>query len=424
MRFWEQVSFSGVSFSKSLLWGGSEYFLLAYLVIILGLPPKLAGAVIFASLVYSALADPILSMLLAMRKKARSLSVLMLAGGVLSCISFGALFALGMWTNNRPDLIWVVSLIFLFRTAYALLDLPHNSMLATLSASPSERSYLVAQRNIFGSAGRIVISVLLVGSIVTDGGDARMVAIDVTILAVMSCVSLLSFFPVIKVREQQTLAMAKPDNVSLKSLREIFAHPQFVMVLFTSFIAHSAFPALVQGLPLVLAENSEVTSPRLLLTVFTAAQAGSAIFWAFASSRMGKQTILLISSMLFSFACSLAFISATEDSVSSTALLIVSLIGAGYGGVFNSIWSIVPDTLSSEETIPSIAVAGFALFTFTNKTALGFSAFLTGWIGGMDDTWVSHLPPVAAATFLLPTLGGLIVTLMAGLLSYGRKGSY
>jgi GPH family glycoside/pentoside/hexuronide:cation symporter len=146
----------GVShFAKSVVGLSSVLIFAFFLTEIVGLSPSTMGSILGASLCFSALCDVGLGWALRHRiVSAGSAASFMVVGSILSAISFTAFAGAGLIQSDL-QLAYVITTLFAFRFSYALFDLPHNTIMAFVTATDAARGSYGAIR--YATAGIAII---------------------------------------------------------------------------------------------------------------------------------------------------------------------------------------------------------------------------------------------------------------------------
>jgi len=148
------LAFCTTHCGKSLLWVGTDALSLYILIRIVEIPPILAGTLFILCAFWNAALDGLwgymLDRLPAIR---RVLPVLCGAAGALACLAFAMLPGLpsgSAWAAGAA--------LILFRTAFALFDVPHNAT-APLLADRNGHLQVARWRNMLSAAMTIIVGI-------------------------------------------------------------------------------------------------------------------------------------------------------------------------------------------------------------------------------------------------------------------------
>ena len=156
-----QLGYASGNFGKSLLWTSLDYLLLFYMTEVVGIPAVWAGAIILVSLLWDASINPFIGYWID-RRAARGLDYrpFLRWAPVATALAFVALF----WLPSglpAPNAVYLFFAMMIFRSAYALLDVPHNALLAHMPLRGKMRMRLAGMRFFFSSLGGLAIATLV-----------------------------------------------------------------------------------------------------------------------------------------------------------------------------------------------------------------------------------------------------------------------
>ncbi len=161
--------------------------LLFFCTEILGMPPALAGLVVFLPKLWALVWDPIVG-IWSDRTSSRlgRRRPFLLAGGILVSALFLALFA-WPYPAGEAAFPWVAAIYFILASAYSLFAVPFIAVPAEISVQPAERERVTAWRIGFGMIGTLIgagIAPMLVHAF--GGGRAGYAAMALVVAAICS----------------------------------------------------------------------------------------------------------------------------------------------------------------------------------------------------------------------------------------------
>jgi glycoside/pentoside/hexuronide:cation symporter, GPH family len=169
------LSYGIAHFAKSVVGLSSVLIFAFFLTEIVGLSPTAMGVILAISLCFSALCDVSLGWFLRHRiVSARTAASFMVLGSILSAISFTAFAGAGL-IPRELQLVYVLTTLFGFRLSYALFDLPHNTIMAFVTATDATRGSYGAIR--YATAGMAIIMIALLLGVWLDTDDKHHQAI-------------------------------------------------------------------------------------------------------------------------------------------------------------------------------------------------------------------------------------------------------
>lgn len=376
-----KLAYGQANFGKSLLWSSAEVFLLFYFTDVLGIPPLIAGILLLVSLVWDGITDPIIGIWIDRRRsRGQGYRSYLLLGAPLTAFLFAAIF----WPTNTYSTATVVYLavtLLLFRTAYSFVDVPHNSMLASLTRDSRERSTLASLRLGFSSLGVILVSLGVFGALREDtaaleAGKIREYA------ALASAIFLISVFVCWKgvgknpARSKMT-NLSNPASIS-DFLTFFGGNRQLWLVFGIAATVGVCMPFFVKNIIYYAKYNLQAEQwAAAALLALTIGQIFGLPFWTMLSNHTSKATVGRLSHALLLLGLATFYVFAkTEYSFVAS----VALVGIALGGIHSTNWSLVPDTVEYGLANLGLRVeaAIFGFFTLTNKVGLGIGAGLIG----------------------------------------------
>ncbi len=160
LPLYRQIGYASGNFGKSLLWTSLEYLFLFYLTDIVGISPEVAGLMILLSLIWDGVINPFIGYWIDRRSTMKlDYRPFLRLAPPLAGLLFVAVF-LVPFDQSGANLAYLFVALFLFRTAYALLDVPHNALLAQMPVASTVRTRLAAMRFFFSSLGGLLIAVI------------------------------------------------------------------------------------------------------------------------------------------------------------------------------------------------------------------------------------------------------------------------
>lgn len=333
------IGYSSGNFGKNLLLGGVDVTLLFLLTDRLGLAAHRVGTLML--IVFAA--DLVLDLgagLLAAWAHNRGIGYRrLIAWGALPC---GAAFALiyrlpALAPGNIPEIALV---IICFRAAYAIIDVPHNSLLARVATDSRARGRASGYRTVFSSAASVVIASVLVPYMGGAGQHATAGQLSLLGMAGGVVFCAVMCFSAWSAREEDAAGERRHRPASsvafLPKLDRLFGAiavvalmTGFAIPVFTKMMLHLATYVLKQpGL-----------AGTILLTITLGQLAGAAL-WIYLVRSRDKTTLLAMShAVAIGGILCFAMAGATPWCLTVAALL----IGVGFAGVFMLPWGILAD---------------------------------------------------------------------------------
>ena len=366
---------------KSGLWSFMELFALFYLTDVIGIPAQLAGTIILLSLVWDGLTDPLMGVVAdRLRQRIPTVRPYFILGAPVAAGAFIALFC-SSGVNADYRILYIFLVLMIFRTAYTVVDVPHNSMLSFLSNDSRERTNIASMRIFFSAVGKFAVTLLSVAmfdndATATPAGRFSTVA---AILAIAYLVILAGCFLAIRrVRIQPPNDTGEQVRFA-EILASMLSNTQLLIVFGLTAVTSLATPVI--GVAIVYygkygLGNTEVGAATL--AVMSVAQAVSLFFWARLTNRLSYKRH---SAQLANLLLGLTMIFAILGMSTPAALYAVgAAAGFAIGGIYMLNWSMLPDALDYGEKTSShkYNMSVFGLYTLANKGCNGLSQAIVG----------------------------------------------
>lgn len=340
----------------------------------------------------------------------------LIAWAVLPCAcAFGALYALPLL--QLKDFSLIAMLLLLLRAAFALIDVPHNSLLARVTVDSHARGRASGYRTLFSSAASVAVATVIAPAMnAPDAGaaPARMAWLGVG-AGLLFCITLL-----LAAWSSRTADRVHGPAVGSAGAPGWWPRPDPLFGAFAVVAVITGFAMSMFGKTLLYLCTYVLHDPgfagRVLLTLAVSQIAGATL-WIALVRRHDKTTLLALSHGVAAAGIAL-FACAGEDHV--VLLACAALAGVGLAGVFMLPWGILADLVDfsefhyreRRETVAFAAVlvllkaSGAAAFA-TIGWALGQLGYVAGAV--QSPAVVLGLKLLA---FGVPVLGSLIAILI------------
>ena len=331
-----------MNLAKHGYWSFFGAFGLVYLTDVLRVAPGLAGAIMFASLLFDALIDPAAGSALEwLRSRQKDYQPVVIGGAAASALCMWGFFnthSLGF------GLAAAVGAMLAFRMAFTVYDLSDNALAARITASPDERTSLSAFRKAAAALAGMATGATA-GFAVSDPIAAR-----TNLPTLAAIVSLASF--VLAVSGYRALRgldrAAEPFSTAPigERLRALFRSKDALVLAGLALAEGASTPILVGGfIYFARASTGDAAWAGVATVLLAVTQIAALPLWTWSAKRFGKRNALVASHALTAIACA-AF--AVASAVSPTAALaVVGAIGVSIAGVSTMRWSLAPDLIDA-----------------------------------------------------------------------------
>ena len=303
--------------------------------------------------------------------------------------------------------------LFLFRSAYTIVDVPHNTLLAFVARTSTERTNVASLRIFFSSMGRVAVTAITAYMIQRDvpgDGDSDFLLTAMILSAIFVLSILVCTWAVGDIALTRKPALAR--RVKLKGfIRGLLSNPG-IRIVFTLTAINSAMTPVIASALLYYAKYAlgDLSIGSQAVTALTVAQGLSILFWAWLANRTGdKPGSMAAAYVVFALAALFGGFLAS----STTSLLVTGvLVGFAVGGMFMLNWSLLADTLDRANTANDLTV--FGLYAFTNKVFHGVAQAYVGLVlmlfGFESDKEVVApvIDAIRITIFALPIMGSVL----------------
>jgi GPH family glycoside/pentoside/hexuronide:cation symporter len=417
------LGYASGNFGKSLQNTTVGLLYLYFLVDVLEMSAPLAGTILLLSQVWDAVSDLTLGHWVDRRvSSGRSYNTLILQALPFSALSFVAMFWLPHFAGAARHW-WVLLACVLFRTAYTLVDIPHNSLLAVLSASSRKRSQLAALRFFFSSAGSLVVIVFAVPALTQQHDPHRFTTFAVSLM-ILYCVvmggSVLvtpAVAPIRSTRLPNHFARALLDLSRNRRLMRVFLVSLLSAALLTVFSRMTVFYTKSWK------AGTEVAT--WLLTAHFIGQILAAPLWSFIGTRLEKKTAAQAAHILMALVA-LVFLAAAPTTY-QVAAFFYFFAGIALSGFTIMNWALVPDCIEYTEAQSGARheAMTFGILTALSKVSAGIGAVFIGWalhFSGYDAPTGGKASMLLLAMTLPTVVGALACVFVLNTLAMSHAG--
>ncbi len=414
------IGYSSGNFGKNLVFAGADLTFLFILTDLLGLSAARAGTLMLFALGGDLVFDLVAAKLvIALRQRGQGYRALLVAGAVPGGAAFAMVYALP-WLGRLDTAVLALSLL-VFRGSYALIDVPHNALMARVTRDSQARGRVSGYRRFFSTAAALSIAMVLtprVQQAAHDGAYGRLamtgIGAGALFAATMIVCALLCEGRGIQGNRAAT-SHAKSDGIAVP-LRDPLLLAMGLIAILTGLTA-PAFERMVLYLGTYVLEAPQRV-PSLLLALSTGQFAGVFV-WTCLTRWIGNPRMLALGHILC--ALCLALIWATLD-CARAMIAGVALLGLAQTCIFMLPWGILADVVDAIEWRHKRRYeAGiFAFFLVVVKASGAAGSVLIGF--ALDASgYVPHLAAgdrTRSAMILLaiglPLTGSLLASLVAG----------
>lgn len=369
----------------SVLLNTQNIAVLFFFVTVLKIEPAIAGLLITASKIYDTVTDPLMGTI-SDRTRSRwgRRRPWLLIGGIACGVTFAALFMVPDGLSDTLTLIYAAATLVLLATAYTIFNVPYLAMPAEMVDGYHDRSVMMSYRVFFIGIGTYLATAVMPLVLAWMQEDAGMAARDaygvvgLVIAALIAAAMLASFFGTRKANFTEAVASSEP---SLKKIRMLLENRPFLIYL---GIKLTSLFAIAANLAAKFFFITYVMQQSIGISIYfgTASVLGNLLslpLWLWLSKRLGKRSLVIISSIFQILFTASWFFSGPDEALWVYALR-GFLLGAGSTGSLLASQAMLPDVMEYDYRRTGLRREGVyaGLASFIEKLAFSLSGIIIG----------------------------------------------
>ncbi len=367
-----------------------NFFLLHFLVNVVGLRPGLAGSVLLIGRLIDAITDPLMGVI---SDRTRALWGKRKPYILWGALPFGLSFAL-VWampeasTSQILTFLIAAGLLTLHTTIFTVVQVPYLALTPELAPTYTERTVLTSYRAGFATFASLIAAAappIIVASLNSSQGlavDANfgwlMMGVIFGGLSTLCYLPLLLGIkePVRKVKQvKQNLWQNYSSALKVKGFPSILGI--FMTVTIALGIVSSLLPFYLESVSKVDPEWQTFIIALLFITAIV-----SLPLWSLLSKHYGKRLAFNMGLLFLTINLPLLMWVSAGASLSPKLIIFTILMGIGLGAVLLFPWAMLPDVVEFDELETGNRREGvlYAIFTFGQKAAVALAVFLNGQV--------------------------------------------
>ena len=374
------------SLSISLMFNATSLLMLRYLVDFVGLGAALAGLLIGIAKIYDAVTDPLMGTISdRTRHRTGRRRPYLLAGAIISALSFVLIFHLAYFQGASYLVLLVVMALVLNATGYTVFNVPYMAMPAEMTRNYHERTSLMSFRIASVAGGQLFASVIGPILLVAYGtGISGHAGMSWILGAVIFAGGALCFLMTRDAPFESQLKPSVPMGLSAQ-FKTAWENRPFMLLLGIKLTHLFGLAIFISVLPFLFIRIMQV--PIDYLGYFFLAQGSlmmvSQAAWVRVSRRVGKKGTYLISAAIYSVA-GLSWLFVVQGEPAAAILARGLVAGLGAGGLLLVGQSMLPDTMEYDYQLSGERREGIlsGVYTTVEKISFALGPALTGLLLG------------------------------------------
>ncbi|OYW89385.1 MAG: hypothetical protein B7Z22_00440 [Hyphomonas sp. 32-62-5] len=407
---WRLVAFSSTGFGKSLFWSAADIFCLVFATDTLGLDPALAGAVVLVTLIWDAVSDPIVGLLVDRFPRLHGTYglTIMFAGpmtAIFLSLVFTAQFSEGVWQS----VIFVVGLL-LFRTAFTFFDIPDNALFCRIARSDTSRIFGASTRKLMATLAAVAVSISS-SWVFSDNADLTegvRILLASCVIGIVGSLALILGAATVRRWDKLAPVTSLPRWPSLKAIIGNSAVLRLCLHMFFSSLSMAAFMVcLVYHSRFILGDGGWFATS---MTIFLVGQAVGVVAWGWYAVRHTAEAGLRLAGSLAVLAAAMFFAAPSA----ALSIAVCSFFGFCAGGLNTLRWAIAPAAIEMAklENGQQNEAAIIAIFTLSIKAAIGFASLVVGGALSLSAYFPNAVATDSQATTFMGIVGAVCLTSM------------
>ena len=365
----------------AVLMNSITILILYYLVSVVRLDPGLAGTLIFIAKLFDVVTDPLMGMI-SDRARFRSgrRRPFLVAGALLSAISFAMLFTVPQFASQTDTAAYVLGALLLYALGYTIFNVPYMAMPAEMTDGYHERSSLHSYRVVAISIGSAIAGSLapILLQVFGQGREAYRI-IAILFAAIIFASMVYCYFGT---REARFTFSAPTTHDARNQVRMLLTNKPFMWLIATkalqllgiASVGATTLFFVTAYLRIPLANLGVAAIINTIVTVLT-----MPLFMRL-SKRIGKRNGYIVSTIVFVIYC-LSWIPSGPDEPLIWYYARAALVGMCLGGNILLANSMLTDTIELDARRSGMRREGLyaSMYSFVEKTAGAFGPLLVGW---------------------------------------------
>lgn len=384
--------------SANILFSSVSFYLLYFLVKIVGLSAFLVPIIFLLGKLWDAITDYLMGRISdSTKSKFGKRRIYMLIGIIPFGIAFMLLWIIPFEMTTIVKCLYFTFIYMLYNTTFTVVYIPYNSLSANMTSDYDERTSLNAVRIVMANIGILLGAAVF--SLLAEGQDSLLYAIDGTektaymvagmIFGVVAMVTMLICTMNVKERVEEN-----SDNTYsfTKTMKQFFALKEFRCNLLYYLLSMVGFD-IIMAIFMFYVRDSLALGGGIISMIFIAIPLLTAmiasILWVKLTEKHEKHNVYGVAAIYLTLTLLLVFIipSAEKSNITLTYILlsiVVVLVGIGMSAIQIIPWATLPDVIEIDEYTNNVRREGayYGIVQFMYKVASGIGVSIVSLILG------------------------------------------
>lgn len=379
LGWWPRVRFASGDFAFNLYWQSLTLYLLYFYTDVLDLTIAAAAAIYMVGSIWDGCADLAVGSLIDRRRASSGYRVYLIIGAVPLGLSF-VLVYVPSGLAGPVRIAAVLAAHLLFRSFYALVNIPYSALTARITRSSADRASIAGYRMLFGTVAAMLVAATTqpLSRWIAGSSDSPRGFLLVAVLFAAIAVAI-TLHVASATREEVLHDRPAASMTSAGTLRLIGSNRAFVTLLSAMVFAILAMATIDKSVLYYFKYDlGSEAAGQATLTLMSLAAGVSIPLWMAIGRRIGGRLVWLCSCTLTLAALATFAVFQPATVLFMQAILIVQQIGLI--GVNFAFWSMLPNTIEYGEARGAgrADATTYGLAALIQKVAIGAAAGLFG----------------------------------------------
>ncbi len=425
LRKWRLLMFASGDFAFNLYWQSVMLYLLFYYTEELHLPIALASIGYALASVWDGIASLFVGILADRLHRPERYRVALIAGAVPLGLSFVLAYT-ALPVDDEWQFGWVLAGHLVFRTLYALVNIPYLAMSARVSLDSDDRALVAGARMLFGTIAAVIVAIGTVplGKALTGGSGKEAFLAAAAAFAVAGTVLLIVVG--LTYRDDDGIPAGR-IHVSVRGMvAPVMRNRAFLTLSVAAMAMVVAVTSLDKSVLYYFKYALHDEQAGQLTLGWMMAISGVAIpLWLWIARRLGARNVWLVA-VAACLVCLVAFIVLAFDGLLPVQIFLVA-VQASIVGLHFSFWAMLPDTVEYGQRASGVRGEAviYGLSALFQRVAIGIGTLLVGI--GLGGEGLHHAEVGDATHKLVLAVIPLGFFMLAGLVMLAnplRRGSH
>lgn len=376
--------FASGDFAFNLYWQSVMLYLLYFYTEALHLSITVASAGYAIASIWDGIASLIVGMAADRYARPERLRLALVFGA----IPLGVCFALAyvrLPLDEGAQLVWTLATHMLFRTAYALVNIPYLAMSSRISVESDDRALVAGGRMLFGTLAAVVVAVgtIPIGRFILGASDPNAYAASASCFALVGGALLLVVG--LQFRDDPAIPAAPNQAAIAPMIRQVLRNRAFLTLTaaaMTMIIAVTVFDKSV--LYFFKYALRDENAGQLTLGWMMAISGVAIPLWLALSRKLGVRAVWFLATTVCA-ASLVSFMLLSFHQTQSVQIFLVT-VQVSIVGLHFAFWAMLPDTVEYGQRMSGLRAEAvlYGLSALCQRIAIGLGTLVVGYGLGSD----------------------------------------